>query len=1599
MTALFAVKTRITFIALILLCINTKAQLTANFTGTPLSGCAPLVVNFTDQSAGAPNQWSWNLGNGTISIIQNPSSTYFTPGQYTIKLVVHNSAGNADSITKIQYITVNALPVVGFTGTPLTGCFPLPVHFTDQSNAGSGVISQRQWDFGDGSTGTIQNPVHTYTAAGNYNVTLRVTNSNGCINSLTRVGFVHLSQGVHANFTNSLPGNCNAPATINFQNLSSGTGSLNYQWNFGDGGTSVLINPVHIYNATGTYTVRLIVINSGGCRDTLTKVNAIIIGSVQANFTSADSVCTGSQISFTNNTSPASAIAAWDFGDGTTSSLINPVKIYLAPGPKLVRLISRLGTCSDTTYKIIFVKNKPFTAFNASPLSSCSKPLSVNFLNQSFNAISYSWDFGDGGTSTLTNPSHTYTAFGNYTVTLVTINVLGCSDTLVKAAYIKMSPPQVTINSLPLDGCSPIIHTFTTTITSNDPVVNYLWDFGDGTTSIAVNPTHTFGTGVYVIKLFITTVSGCIDSVIYNPGVTASIKPTANFSASPRDVCAHMPVMFTDLSTGIATNWLWSFGDGGTANTQNPTHIYEDTGYFNVQLIVWNNGCSDTIRFANYIHIKPPIANFVVDFNCINPLVKTFTDHSIGADEWNWDFGDGTTSSIQSPVHNYSTTGNYPVTLLVRNHTSGCEYSKTAIVQVVIEKAQFTVTDSVICKNIQAQFAATGSNAANIISYDWSFGDGNNGTGPNPGHIYTTAGKYTIRLIITDIIGCRDTLIKPLYIEVDGPTSSFSTSVPGVCVMSALSLIDHSIGDGTHPITTWIWNYGDGIIDTLTAPPFQHAYAAPGVYSITLTVIDSKGCANSYYNVSAINISKPTALFSSADTVSCPGKLINFTDSSTGPGLNYNWDFGDGTGAVTANPIHSFINDGLYTIKLIITDQYGCKDTMAKPNFIKIASPHASFLLSDSVGTCPPMFVNFTNSSQNYNAVNWDFGDGTSTQSDNPSHFYSLPGVYNAKLTISSIGGCVDSIVKQIVLRGPQGSFTYGPLNGCMPLTINFTANTQDRLSFIWDFNDGTITTTNDSVISHTYSSPGNFLPKMILVDPGGCLVPILGIDTIKVKGVIAHFTFVNSAICDSGSIAFTDSSHGNDIIMNYHWEFGDGAGSAIQNPTHFYNTPGTYFPRLIVTTLNGCTDTGRQAVPVKIVRSPRADLNSSGNGCAPLTVNFNGILQLPDTSVINWIWDFGNGTSAVLQNPPPQFYPNPGTFHIQLIATNSTGCKDTVKKDLEVFHIPNVNAGPDTLVCRGSGITLHAIGADSYNWSPPNGLSCTNCGNPVANPDSLTNYIVRGTTIQGCSNTDTVQVSIKQRFLMKNSIGDTLCKGGSLRLFASGAFSYLWSPSTALSSTNTANPLASPSITTTYRVIGTDDKACFKDTGFVTVKVYPIPTVEAGQDKTINVGQSIELTPRISSDVTSVLWFPTNSIIHSNFPSVTVKPNETTNYTVEVRNPGGCISKSHLTVFLVCNGANVFIPNTFSPNGDGTNDIFYPRGIGLFRIKTMRVFNRWGEVIYERSSFMPNDASAGWNGTFKGLKLTPDVYVYTIEIICDNSSTLTFKGNVTLLQ
>ncbi|MET0634428.1 MAG: PKD domain-containing protein [Chitinophagaceae bacterium] len=1596
--ALMRVFYRCAGFVLILFYVPAAAQLKADFTSTSPTGCSPLLVNFTDVSTGVPVSWRWDLGNGTISTLKNPTATYFNPGTYNVKLVVKNASGS-DSVTRQQFITVYPKPVVDFVASDSTGCFPYIVNFTDRSSAGSGTITETAWDFGDGTTSTGLNPSHIYTSAGTFTVSLKVTNSNGCATVFTRKQYITVTSGVTASFTNTTAVTCEASPQIKFTNTSTGPGSLGYEWNFGDGGVSAVKDPVHTYTVAGSYTVSLIVISPQGCRDTITKTNLISFGKLSSSFSSPDSICVSAVFSLVNNSTPVPADMTWDFGDGTSSTLGSPVKSYITPGVYRIRLINNFGACLDTVFRNITVNQKTQASFTASAVVSCQVPFTVKFKPTASGIFTTEWDFGDGSASSQAEPSHTYTQAGIFDVRLILINSLGCPDTVTRKQYITIEEPSIQLTGFPQTGCIPLTIRPSAIVSANEAIASYLWTFGDGSTSTAANPVYTYtSAGTYTVSLTVTTVGGCRKTLNVPAAVRAGSKPDAAFEVRPNDVCASQMVQFTDSSKGKVDQWLWNFGDGGVSSAQHPSYTYTDTGYFSVTLIVWSNTCADTIRLKDIVHIKPPIAAFLTQNDCAQPFRKTFLDQSIGAKTWYWTFGDGGSSTTQHPVHNYSSKGTYVVTLVVTN--GSCTNIKTRTVLVVNEDAVITANRTVICKDGVVRFNSGSMNPAQIQSWLWEFNDS---TLPSTSvgttdHLFTKTGSYRAKLTTRDLLGCIDTA--SIAIRVYGPAAAFSNAASSSCLGAGpVSFIDQSVTDGTNPIIKYRWVYGDGLTDSSVSGPFLHNYTATGSYLVSLTVTDAFGCSSSITKTQPVIISKPTANFYSPDTNTCINKPVSLMNTSVGTELTYSWKLGDGSVSTDINPVHQYLATGFYSVTLVTTDKYGCTDSLVKSNYINISLPVAGFTISDSFSSCPPLKVIFTNTATNFRSVRWDFGDGNTSVLTDPIHTYTFPGTYIAKHTVAGPGGCEDVFTRRIVVKGPTGTFDYTPKIGCNPLTVTFTATTQNRSSFLWDFTDGSTQLTNDSIVTHTYTTSGDFIPRMILTDAAGCNVPLEGRDTIHVVGIRVDFESDIKNVCDKGFVVFTNNTVSNDYIRSWSWNFGDGSTSTVQHPTHYYSVTGIYKVVLTATSSSGCIDSLVKESAIRVTNRPLINITGDTENCLPATAVFNGNITRGVSSGLVWNWGFGNGNTSNQQNPAPQVYIVAADYQVTAIVTDSNTCRDTATHLFVAHPLPVTNAGADAVYCLGTPVQLRVTGAMGYTWLNPTGLSCSDCDGPLAAPEQNITYLVEGKNQFGCVARDSVYVKVRRPFTINVSPDDTLCLGSSTKLLAIGADLYTWTPSAGLSGTTIANPVASPANTTTYVVTGRDSDGCFTDKTDVRITVYPIPTVTLGEDVTMPAGGSVQLKAVASPDVTSYAWSPAFQISCTSCPDPVVSPRKTMEYSVRVNNEGGCIADDKLRVLVTCNNGNLFIPNSFSPNGNGMNERFYPRGTGIYLVKSFRIFNRWGQVIFEAQNFNVNDAAYGWDGTFKGRPVSPDVFIYTCDVVCQNDEIIQYKGDVSLLR
>jgi gliding motility-associated-like protein len=1604
----------------------------------PASGCPPLGVSFVGSATGAtPLTWSWTFPGGSpaTSNQQNVAVLYNTPGTYTATLVVSNASGN--SVPVHAQIKVDPIPAANFTEDKTTGCYPTWVNFTNLTTPAPGeTITSYLWNFGDGTQSNLPSPSHRYTIGGPQQVTLYVNNNFGCTGSAQVKNVqkaIVLTGGVFPNFTSMLNSSCTLPVTDSFTNTTTGPPILSWNWDYGDGAGFVdnRFSPTHSYNAAGNYIVRLAATSSSGCSDTLNLPVNITANGNLTDFTVQDTDCINTNVNFTNISSPNPNSSTWNYGDGSPLGVKkNGQHTYALTGKYTVTLTNTFAGCNGTVSKDIYIVNPPVASFTGTNLNSCKAPLTASFTNTSTGATSWSWDFGDGTQSNLQNPPpHTYSTLGNFQVTLIASSATGCSSNATPVT-VNIQQPTVSFNNpLSFFGCAPYTFTPVANISAVDGVATYSWNFGNGNTSNAASaPPQTYGAGSWTITLTITTTGGCTATAT-GVVLVGSAKPNpVNFSWVPPSACVASSVQFTAASPSTANKWYWDFGDGNVDNTNNPnpSYSYLKPGTYNVKLTEYNNGCWDTL--SKSIVVNPPLANFKISTVCGAKNSFVFTDNSTGpVTTYLWDFGDMTTSNSPGPITHTYPPGPpklYNVTLTAT--TGAC--SNTSPVQVVNANQGTVITFSKpsVCANSIINIGATID--PNIVNYFFEFGDGNTSSGSNASldYVYAKPGTYFVKVITTDKTGCMDSSAAT-PITINGPTANFTAPPALTCGALTFNFKDLST---PYPaganIVNWLWDFGDGTTSNLPAPP-AHTYSIPGNFTPNLTVTDINGCSGTLDSPVSIIVSIPVANFSVSEDSSCPNapNPIRFTNNSTG-GFNpkYTWNFGDGNTSNAFSPLYAYTNVGHFTANLSMTDAYGCVSN-SQPMPIVVDTPHASFTMSGNYSACPPFNVSFLFTGSYALTYNWDFTDGNGSTLKNPSNLFVNPGDYYPNLSVVSHGGCISKSDSQNVhIDGPIGTFTYNPLSGCDSLDVTFNVTTTNVVSFIWNFSDGSqLDTTATPSIIHHYNIPGQYTPIVTLVDAAGCHIPKFGPNFINIDSIAkTGFTAIKNIVCDSGIVNFTDTSQlaTGTVINNYIWDFGDGSPTVTgMNPTiaHNYTTVGNYNVTMSITTAGGCSSSS--VMPVIVAASPKVSINGLLNQCEPASLTFTGIQLVPDPyGPLTWSWNFGNGQTANVQNPNPVSYPKAGEYVVSLTATNTKGCSmmtdTTTPNHLFIYPIPSVNAGADTTICLGTPLQLNASGAaTTYNWQPPTdpaaSLSCLACVNPIANPvPNSTYFVVTGTSIFGCKANDTIQVTVNIPPVVNVSGPDSVCLGQSVQLSATGAAIYNWSPTEGLNNPNIANPLATPdasqigglpSNVITYFVTGYDSKKCFSDVDSIHVTAFNYPVITLVPNATIHVGSSYQINSSVTTNIVSLNWMPSNTLSCSNCLTPLATPTKTTKYDLTAVNDGGCATTDSIRVQVICDGANFFVPNTFSPNGDGVNDRFIVNGVGLNVIPSITIYNRWGQIVFQKSNFAPNTPADAWDGTFNGQPAPSDVYVYTIQILCNNATLIPYHGNVTLIR
>jgi gliding motility-associated-like protein len=765
-----------------------------------------------------------------------------------------------------------------------------------------------------------------------------------------------------------------------------------------------------------------------------------------------------------------------------------------------------------------------------------------------------------------------------------------------------------------------------------------------------------------------------------------------------------------------------------------------------------------------------------------------------------------------------------------------------------------------------------------------------------------------------------------------------------------------------------------------------------------------------------VNLAKITADFTVPQTNICQN--TNYTLSSTNAQYvtKYEWS-ADGapwaTGAKDATI--NFATLGQHSIGLRITDVNGCTDEVNKANVVNVVAPAAKFT-TGSAGGCKNAAVTFNDNSTSsgvstINKWTFDFGDGNSTDFTSApfSHVYPDTGTFIPKLTVRDAMGCVNTFTSPdtIFISTLTTAFTSDYNTICPTSNVQFTDESVGRgLTYLWHFGDGGTSTDKDPIYSYSANN-AKYEVKLVITDRGGCKDSVTKADFITTIKPIPAFDIEDTlTICPPIETKFTFKG---EHYESFEWDFGDGATSTLKDPTHFYNTYGDYTPKLILTGYGGCKDSVSATVHVYNPGSVTTLNYSPLDACNELMVDFN-LVTIPD---MKYSLHFGDGTfDTTMQTSYKHFYRSPAFYAPSIQYTDKQGCIAGVGGP----YIKVIGAEPFFSVDRkkfcDEGVvyfTNYTLGNDpvvSRTWDFGDGTTSTDV-DPTHNFAQPGLYPVSQsvTTQQGCSKTiyDTIRVyRTPDPFITGDSVG---CLNATLNLQANLVVpdtSITWKWTVGNRDLNTQNISLNFPASGNYMVyLQASNLMGCSDTTSKNLFVPEIPQITVAEDPVIPVTTGINLPVTYGPEVVSYNWTPARNLSCTDCPTPFANPKLTTTYNVNVADQYGCTNTANVTVTTVCNGLNYFLPNTFSPNGDGVNDIFAPRGVGLTRVNSMRIFNRWGEMVFEKMNFMANDRtpSGGWDGNYKGKPASADVYVFIIEFVCENAAIVPVKGNIALVR
>lgn len=1074
--------------------------------------------------------------------------------------------------------------------------------------------------------------------------------------------------GQTANFTADIISGC-APLTVKFTDSSTG-GANGWDWTFGNGNSSSLQNPSAIYTQPGIYNVTL-AITTGSGNDTEIKTGFItVFAKPDVDFVAdVTEGCAPLAVQFTDLTDPISgSIQSWEwiFGDGNSSSDQNPSHVFTQNGQhNITLLVNNSDGCQTVRTKVAYIDaRKPSTFFTASSTEFCSVPANVSFTNQSTGKapLNYLWDFGDGNTSNAESPNHAYTDSGIFSASLTTEDADGCPSThTILINVLEQLEAEVLLSSTKLCVGDSL---FVEDVTSGD-VLSRLWDFGDGNVSTLVSQGLVYNSpGIYPINLTLQMADGCVAQQIEEVEVVAL--PVPDFSVH---FSCDFVAEFTNLSSD-SEQWLWDFGNGNTSTQEHPTFIFPNKGTYSVKLTAISDFGCETISSRNIVVPGNPVALFKPNDKSVcsedavlegcAPFLVAFENTTVSSRFFSskWHFGDGDSSSLHSPTHIFTQEGTYTVRLEITD-TEGCKSIYTSVAHVGGSSPQSDVEISSfsVCVGDEIEI---GDNLNEADFWCWNLGDEQFKTGQNIVHSYGAPGLYTITLTARKS-GCGVPFVVQTQIEVKRPLVDFEV-VKDCNEINSFSFINSEVV--AFPEETWVWDFGDNQSSNELSP--VHQYSQEGTYTVSLNGSNSStGCSNTKeIEVMAFEVIADAEV---NQTVICKGVDLAFTNKSQ-HASTYRWEMGDGTVYTTKDISHSYAAAGQYEVRMFARDQYVCSELHTLN--ITVVDIEGKFSHEQS-SDCNIAEVAFTDLSQSDNGVVswlWDFGDGNTSNEQNPTHQYTDQGTFDVTLSLTDGMGAQCTVIKEeiIVFSVPVVDFIVNKKKACPEELLHFTNLSVNATHFEWNLGNGQ--TSTDQNAEAQYSEPGIYNISLKVSDDWGCVKEMVKNAEVEISRPEAAFNASKvSAECPPLITDFSDISEGD--IQAWSWSFGDGNHSTLASPTHAFLTAGNYQVSLTVTDATGCEHT--QALEqLIVVGGPNGNLNLDTETCLSDSTTFSS----ESINTIKHFWDFGDGTVLeTTENSIRYKYEKKGEYNPALVLEDANGCQVAIESSspLTVNPIP----------------------------------------------------------------------------------------------------------------------------------------------------------------------------------------------------------------------------------------------------------------------------------------------------------------------------------------